>query len=153
MATTRRPAATASTAVAKTTKTQVALPAEIEAQIQADIERFKSKLSTPSGNRIAVTQAKQFKMPNGDSAPSITGVIVDYIAKKAYYPDDFDRDNIKPPSTDCSAGTDCGGTRCVSGYISRTTAFIALSSLWGPVWIYRRSRGTGPPMSFQRSVQ
>lgn len=98
MATTRRPAATASTAVAKTTKTQVALPAEIEAQIQADIERFKSKLSTPSGNRIAVTQAKQFKMPNGDSAPSITGVIVDYIAKKAFYPDDFDRDNIKPPT-------------------------------------------------------
>ena len=75
MATPRRPAATASTAVAKTTKTQVALPAEIEAQIQADIERFKSKLSTPSGNRIAVTQAKQFKMPNGDSAPSITGII------------------------------------------------------------------------------
>lgn len=98
MATTRRPAATASTAVAKTTKTQVALPAEIEAQIQADIERFKSKLSTPSGNRIAVTQAKQFKMPNGNSAPSITGVIVDYIAKKAFYPDDFDRDNIKPPT-------------------------------------------------------
>ena len=37
-------------------------------------------------------------MPNGDSAPSITGVIVDYIAKKAFYPDDFDRDNIKPPT-------------------------------------------------------
>ena len=98
MATTRRPATTAATAVAKTPKTQVALPADIEAQIQADIERFKSKLSTPSGNRIAVTQAKQFKLPNGNTASSIQGVIVDYIAKKAFYPDDFDRDNIKPPT-------------------------------------------------------
>lgn len=95
MATSRRPAASAVPAVAKT---QVALPAEIEAQIQADVERFKAKLSTPSGNRIAVTQAKQFKMPNGDAASSIQGVIIDYIAKKAYYPDDFDRDNIKPPT-------------------------------------------------------
>jgi len=95
MATTRRSAVPAVPAVAKT---QVALPAEIEAQIQADVERFKAKLSTPSGNRIAVTQAKQFKMPNGDAASSIQGVIIDYIAKKAYYPDDFDRDNIKPPT-------------------------------------------------------
>lgn len=92
MATPRKPA------VPAVVKTQVALPAEIEAQIQADMERFKAKLSTPSGNRISVTQSKQFKMPDGNSAPSIQGVIVDYIAKKAYYPDDFDRDNIKPPT-------------------------------------------------------
>jgi hypothetical protein len=98
MATSRNSVEPKTTAVAKTTKTQVALPAEIEAQIQADVERFKAKLSTPSGNRIAVTQAKQFKMPNGDAASSIQGVIIDYIAKKAYYPDDFDRDNIKPPT-------------------------------------------------------
>ena len=101
MATTRRPVTsvvTTTTAVAKTPKNHIALPEDVEAQILADAERFKAKLSTPSGNRIAVTQAKQFKLTNGDSASTIKGVIVDYIAKKAYYPDDFDRDNIKPPT-------------------------------------------------------
>jgi len=100
---TRRPvtpvATTTTTAVvAKPPKDYVALPEDIEAAVLADVERFKAKLSTPSGNRISVTQAKQFKLPNGDSASSIKGVIVDYIAKKAYYPDVFDRDNIKPPT-------------------------------------------------------
>lgn len=97
MATTRRTPATASTAVAKTTKTQVAA-AEIEARIQADIERFKSKLSTPSGNRLVHHPAASSSRSRTHSAPSITGVIVNYIAKKAFYPDDFDRDNIKPPT-------------------------------------------------------
>ncbi len=95
---TRRPAATAVTAVTAAPKTEVALPAEIQAALTADVERFKQKLSTPSGNRIAVTQGKQFKMPDGSTGNTLKAVIVDYIAKKAFYPDPFDRDNIKPPT-------------------------------------------------------
>jgi len=95
---TRKSAAPSSTAVSKFVKTEVALPEDLAAMAAADAERFKAKLSTPTGNRIAVTQAKQFKMPNGDTAPTMQAVIVDYIAKKAYYPGDFDRDNIVPPT-------------------------------------------------------
>lgn len=98
MATSRNSVEPKTTAVAKTTKTQVALPVEIEAQIQADVERFKSKLSTPSGNRIATTLSKEFKMPDGTRAREIKAVIVDYIATKDYYVEKFDPENIKPPT-------------------------------------------------------
>jgi hypothetical protein len=98
MATTRRPASPATTAVTKTAKTQVALPAEIEAQIAADVERFKAKLSTPTGNRIATTLSKEFKLPDGTRAREIKAVIVDYIASKDYYVEKFDPENIKPPT-------------------------------------------------------
>ncbi len=95
MAATRRPAATAVTVAAKT---EAALPEEIKAQLLADVERFKAKLNAPTGNRIGVTQGRQFKMPDGTTGDTIHAVIVDYGAKKAYYPGAFDRDNIVPPT-------------------------------------------------------
>ena len=56
----------------KTTKTQVALPAENRKNKSRQMSNDSSGSSTPSGNRIAVTPgAKQFKIPNGDAASSI----------------------------------------------------------------------------------
>lgn len=86
------------TAVATRATTQVALPAEIEAAMAGDIAKFQERLNAPSSKRIAVTQDRKFKAPDGTKYETLTGVIVDFISKKSYYTGTFDKDNIVPPA-------------------------------------------------------
>lgn len=90
-------------AAKKTTTTAVArakvqLPADVETQMKADIEAFQQRMSAPAGNRIAVTQDKKFKDANGDKHDEIHGVIVDFVAKKAFYQNSFDKEDVVPPN-------------------------------------------------------
>lgn len=79
-------------------KAQVQLPAEVQAQMNADIEAFQARMSAPVGNRIAVTQDKKFRDAAGDKHDMISGVIVDFIAKKAWYQDSYNKDELVPPN-------------------------------------------------------
>lgn len=98
--------ATAKTKTTAVAKAKMQLPADAQARMLADMESFKSRLAAPSGNRIQVTQDRMFKNPATDTKhPTVSGVIVDFIAKKAFYETAFDKDNIVPP--DCYAMDFC----------------------------------------------
>jgi len=78
-------------------KAKVDLPATVQAAMANDITSFQNRLAAPTGNRIAVTQDRKFRAPNGDKFDRVSGIIVDFIAKKAWYPNPYDKDNIVPP--------------------------------------------------------
>ena len=93
----KKPAAKpATTAVAQ--RAQVQLPAEVQEQMAADIAAFQQRMSAPTGNRISVTQDKKFRNAAGDKFDTMSGVIVDFVAKKAFYEGAYDKDNIVPPN-------------------------------------------------------
>lgn len=79
-------------------RAQVQLPAEIEQAMASSIAEFQGRMSAPVGNRITVTQDKKFKNAAGEKWDTMRGVIVDFIAKKAYYEGDYDKNNIVPPN-------------------------------------------------------
>ena len=85
-------------AVATVQRAQVQLPADIQARMANDIAAFQERLAAPVGNRITVTQDKHFKNAAGDKYTEFQGVIVDFIAKKAWYQDAFDPDERVPPN-------------------------------------------------------
>lgn len=88
------------TAVAKAGKMN--LPANIDAEMQAEVAALSSRLNAPTGNRISCTLKKTFKLPDGLESPGpMNVVIVDFITAHYYYPDRYDPDNIVPP--DCFA--------------------------------------------------
>lgn len=84
-----------STAVA--VRAQISLPANIDEIDKQEMAEYQKRLLAPTGNRIAVTQAKKFRLPSGEEADEIEAVIVDFAAGNFYYPEAFDRDNIVPP--------------------------------------------------------
>lgn len=77
------------------------LPANINEQFANEVAALQKRISAPSGDRISVTQAKTFKLPNGLEVDEIECVIVDFVAANFYYSKQFDRNNIIPP--DCFA--------------------------------------------------
>jgi hypothetical protein len=92
-------AATKKTAVATA---KVALPADYNDRVSADISAFKSRLSVAESNKIAVTQDKKFKLPspNGDivKVDTVAGVIVDFAAHMKYYESTYNKDETVPPN-------------------------------------------------------
>lgn len=87
-----------SSTTAVAARAQVQLPAEIQEEMNADIVAFQNRMSAPSGNRIAITQDRKFRGTDGEKYETLSGVIVDFIAKKAWYEGAFDKDNIVPPN-------------------------------------------------------
>lgn len=93
----------ASTAVAPVGRAKLNLPAHLQ-KPNDDVAAFQARLTAPTGNKISVTQDKKFKAPPSDEFPAgakvdvIRGVIVDFIAKKAWYEGTFDPNNIVPPN-------------------------------------------------------
>lgn len=87
-----------STAVAKA---KVNLPVDVNEQMAAEVAAMQSRISAPSGDRIAATQQKTFKLPNGTEVDTLECVIVDFAAANMYYAAAYDRNNITPP--DCFA--------------------------------------------------
>ncbi len=106
MATKPKPTATKATSSFDAKSTALAkvspnLPANIQEQFAAEVAALQKRISAPSGDRIGVTQAKTFKLPNGLEVEELECVIVDFVAANYYYPTIFDKNNIVPP--DCFA--------------------------------------------------
>jgi hypothetical protein len=84
------------------TRAKVALPADIQKSLAAEVQGIQSRIGSPSGNRVKVTQKKTFRMPNGEENPGpIKAVILDFISAYYFYPGVYDPDDITPP--DCFA--------------------------------------------------
>lgn len=87
-----------STAVAKTKRAQVALPADTQAKFQAEVEAMQKRLAAPSGDKIMVTQSKMFRLPDGRESPGpIQAVIVDFVSYNTYYDANYSKDTYVPP--------------------------------------------------------
>ena len=101
MATPKKPAAkaaTETTAVARSSRTAVAMPDDAKAQIAADIARLKEKLAAPSGDGILVSQDKHFKFPDQTKVRDFKGIIIDFVSVNAYYESKYDANNVVPPN-------------------------------------------------------
>ncbi len=96
MAATKKPAAKPGNAL--TQRAQVNLPAHVQEAMNADIAAFQQRLSAPVGNRISVTQDKKFRNAAGEKYDTVRGVIVDFVAKKAFYEGEYDKDDVVPPN-------------------------------------------------------
>lgn len=75
------------------------LPANINEAFANEVAALQKRISAPSGDRISITQAKTFKLPNGLEVDELECVVLDFVAANFYYPAQFDRNNIIPP--DC----------------------------------------------------
>lgn len=83
------------TAVAKA---KINLPVDVNQEMAAEIAALQKRISAPSGDRIQVTQAKSFKLPNGQEIDGpLEAIIVDFAAANFYYTEAFDRNNVTPP--------------------------------------------------------
>lgn len=83
------------TAVARA---KIQLPANVAQQLAAEAASITSRIGTPSGDRIKVTQKKTFRMPSGEeSAGPISAVIIDFVSSNYFYEGAFDPNDITPP--------------------------------------------------------
>lgn len=75
------------------------LPADISLaeQIRKDLENLSNQVQGAAVQRIRMS-AKGFTTPDGETGPTITGVIVDFASANNHYPNAFDRDNPSPPN-------------------------------------------------------
>jgi len=86
---------TTTTAVAKA---KISLPANINAQMAAELEAYKERLAAPTGNKIQTT-GKKFKLPDGrETTEPIQVIIVDFINTKHYYDRPFNPKEVYPPA-------------------------------------------------------
>lgn len=90
------PKATRGTAVA-VPKAKIQLPANIQADMQAEMEAFKNRIAAPTGSRIG-TDEKLFTLPNGDTGETLNVIIVDFVSYNAYYDKPWNPNQIVPPN-------------------------------------------------------
>lgn len=74
------------------------VPINWEEQLSKESQDIGKRIQAGSGNRIRANGNTSFTLPGGAQAPTITGVIVDFISKNAFYDRPFDRDNPSPPA-------------------------------------------------------
>lgn len=87
--------ASKSTAVARA---KIQLPANVAQQLAAEAASISSRIGSPSGDRIKITQKKTFRLPSGEeNAGPIHAVIVDFVSANYYYEGAFDPNDITPP--------------------------------------------------------
>lgn len=71
----------------------------IQEALKAQAAGMGERTAPASGSAIRVTQDKQFVLPDGTKTPGpLQLVIVDFIAKNAFYQGKFDPKNITPPA-------------------------------------------------------
>ena len=79
-------------------RAKVNLPVDIDAQLAAEAASISARLSAPSGDRIIVTQAKTFKLPDGTETDGpFDAIVVEFVAANFFYEESFERGNITPP--------------------------------------------------------
>lgn len=88
-----------STTLVPAPRAKINLPANIRAQLQAEVQDIAKRIGAPSGNRIKVTQKKTFRLPTGEeSAGPIRAVILDFVAANYLYTGPYDPEDISPPA-------------------------------------------------------
>jgi len=95
---TTKPKAKTSTALTTAKNT---LPANVQEKFANEVAALQKRIAAPSGDRISVTQAKTFRLPNGLEVDELECVVVDFVAANYYYATEFDKNAIVPP--DCFA--------------------------------------------------
>ena len=92
----KKPTETAATAVAVKPKVNTSM-VSIKEQLAAQAAAMADRISPPSGSKIKLSPGAM-TLPDGTRTPGpLEAVIVDFIAKNAYYPGAYDKDNIVPP--------------------------------------------------------
>lgn len=84
-----------STAVSKAKVTN--LPVDIKAIRAAEAAAMAARLQAPTGNKIK-TDEKMFTLPNGDTADTLSVVIVDFVSQNNYYEGAWNPNAIVPPN-------------------------------------------------------
>lgn len=75
------------------------LPANIREQLAQQVASDIERLGNIGGkDAIRITQDKKFELPNGASQDTLEAVIVDFVYRNEYYPGQFNRKEIKPPT-------------------------------------------------------
>jgi len=73
------------------------LPTNWKEQLREDAKEEAERTPAGSGNRIALRKNGQFSFQGADIGDSIDVIIVDHVALKTYYDEDYDEDNPVPP--------------------------------------------------------
>jgi len=96
MATAKKTTTKPSTAVAVKKSTSVV---SVQEMIATQLAALSGKTAPGSGNKIRVTQDKQFILPDGTKTPGpINAIILDFTSKNVWYENDFDKNSIVPPN-------------------------------------------------------
>ena len=74
------------------------LPANWRDQLREDAAEESERTPIGSGNRISLKRNGQFAFQGADIGDSVDLVIVDHCVAKTYYEEDYDEDNITPPT-------------------------------------------------------
>lgn len=95
---TKAPAAKkTSTAVAVKKPTGGAI-VSIQEALKKQAQELNEKVAPASGITIGVTQAKEFRLPDGQKVDELQVVIVDFTSANYFYEGEYDKDNIQPPA-------------------------------------------------------
>lgn len=71
----------------------------IQDQLRQLAEADAGKTAPVGGNKIRVTQDKQFILPDGSKTPGpLELVVVDFTSRNEYYPGAYDKNDIQPPA-------------------------------------------------------
>lgn len=69
----------------------------IQDQLRQQAAAMAERTQAPGGNKIKVTQDKQFVLPDGAKVEEIDVVVVDFATVHNFYEGKFDKNNIVPP--------------------------------------------------------
>jgi hypothetical protein len=71
----------------------------IQDRLRSNVAKLQDRIAPAGGDKIALTQAKKFKLPDGRTSDGpLDLVIVDFVTVHNYYEGAYDKDNIVPPN-------------------------------------------------------
>lgn len=71
----------------------------VKEQMAAQLAKLADKTAPATGNKIRITQDKQFELPDGTKTRDpLQLVIVEFSSRNTYYLSAFDKDNPEPPA-------------------------------------------------------
>lgn len=85
----------ATTAVATRAGTSVI---SLQERLRSQVAELNNRVAPASGITIGITQAKEFKFPDGTKSNQFEGVIVDFVSTSFFYENSYDPNNIAPPA-------------------------------------------------------
>ena len=74
------------------------LPTDWKKQLRDDAQEEAERTPAGTGNRISLKRSGQFSFQGADIGDSIDVIIVDHVAMKTYYDEDYEEDNPVPPA-------------------------------------------------------
>jgi hypothetical protein len=78
-------------------KLPATVPASHLEELASEARDIAKRIGAPSGDIIRVNKDKTFMFPNGESAKTVTGIVVGFVTINQYYEGDYDSKNIRPP--------------------------------------------------------